>query len=63
MWKDWIVELVRENREKHREDRSDKSDQIGSSIHQERGDLISRKEVLTEGSRLRYSIRWIGKIS
>ena len=46
----WIEKLVRENKGKKKYIWSG-----GSSTHQERGDLISSREVLTKGSRLKHS--------
>ena len=60
---EWIVESIKG--EHNREERGKKRYLWlgGSSTHQERGDLISSREVLTEGSMLKHSNRWIVKIS
>ena len=59
---DWdtLQNQLEENKGKELEDNKDTSNQWGSSTHQKRGDLSSSNRVLTKGSLLRHSNKWIG---
>ena len=57
----WVTfqNQLKENRGKESEDSRDTTNKKGLSRHQDRGDMTLRNRMLTKGSLLGHSNRWI----